>query len=107
MIIFIFIVYLALLWIIFEKLKLAKLDLKAKIELLGIGLIICAAILFALEVVSPYSMNLIVYQHIVQIAAKVADRVVEAPIPPNVPIFGSTHMRGHHPLVMAMQMRVA
>jgi multidrug resistance efflux pump len=86
MIIFIFIVYLALVWIIFEKLKLAKLDLKAKIEVVGIGLIICATILFALAVVSPYSTNLMVYQYIVQIAPKVAGRVVEVPILPNVPI---------------------
>ncbi len=86
MIMFILIVYLALVWIIFEKLKLAKLDLKAKIEVVGIGLIICAAILFALAVVSPYSTNLMVYQYIVQIAPKVAGRVVEVPILPNVPI---------------------
>ena len=63
MIVFILIVYLALVWIIFEKLKLATLDLKAKIEVVGIGLIICAAILFALAVVSPYSTNLMVYQY--------------------------------------------
>jgi multidrug resistance efflux pump len=86
MIIFIFIVYLALVWIIFEKLRLAKLDLKAKIEVVGIGLIICAAILFALAVVSPYSTNLMVYQYMVQIAPKVAGRVLEVPILPNVPI---------------------
>jgi multidrug resistance efflux pump len=86
MIIFIFIVYLGLVWIIFEKLKLAKLDLKAKIEVVGIGLLICAAILFALAVVSPYSTNLMVYQYIVQIAPKVAGGVVEVPILPNMPI---------------------
>ncbi len=86
MLIFIFIIYLALVWIIFEKLKLATLDLKAKVSVLGIGLGICAAILFTVQVASPYSSNLMVYRYIIQIAPRVGGRVTEVPIAPNVPI---------------------
>ena len=86
MILFIFLVYLALVWVIFEKLKLATLNFRMKVVVLGIGLGICAAILFALQVVAPYSSNLMIYRYVVQIAPEVAGRVVEVPIAPNVPI---------------------
>jgi multidrug resistance efflux pump len=86
MILFIFIIYLALVWVIFEKLKLATLDFRMKVVVLGIGLGICAAILFALQVVAPYSSNLMIYRYVVQIAPEVGGRVLEVPIAPNVPI---------------------
>lgn len=86
MIVFVLLVYLALAWFIFGYLKLATLDLKAKVIVVGIGLIICAGMLFAMQVVAPCSSNLMVYQYIVQIAPKVGGRVAEVPIRPNAPI---------------------
>jgi multidrug resistance efflux pump len=86
MLIFIFIIYLAIVWVIFDLLKLAKLDFRAKVIIVGIGLAICASILFAVQVLAPSSSNLMVYQYIVQIAPRVGGRVIEVPITPNVPI---------------------
>lgn len=86
MIAFLSLCYGAIIWLIFYKLKLLPFNLVAKfiVGIIGVGGIMTLLIL--MNVYQPYSQDLLVYQPVARIGARVAGRVVEVPVQPNRPL---------------------
>jgi multidrug resistance efflux pump len=86
MIAFLTLCYCSIIWLIFYKLKLLPFNLVAKfiVGIIGVGGIMTLLIL--MNVYQPYSDDLLVYQPVARIGARVAGRVVEVPVQPNRPL---------------------
>lgn len=86
MIAFITLCYCVFIWLLFFKIKIAPFDTKAKIIVTSIGLVVILGLLFTMNICQPYSTDLLVYQPVARIGARVAGRVLEVPVLANVPI---------------------
>jgi multidrug resistance efflux pump len=88
MIAFLAIIYAAAAWLVFFKFKLLPFDLRNKIATVVLGLLFVCGILIAVNFFHPMTLDARVFQHVVQIAARVPQpsRVVEVPVEPNKPL---------------------
>ncbi|TWT81386.1 Inner membrane protein YiaV precursor [Planctomycetes bacterium CA13] len=76
-------VYLLAVWILFYKLKIATLDLKAKIVVFAIGLGIVASFFFMAQRFAPYTKDVYVQSFVVPMASQVSGRVTTVHVKEN------------------------
>lgn len=86
MLLMIFLVYALAVWIIFYKLKVAVLDLKAKIIVYCIGLGIVAIVFFLVQRYAPFSKDVYVQTFVVEMASQVGGRVTEVLVDEGTPV---------------------
>lgn len=88
MIAFLAIIYAALAYLVFFQFKLLPFDLKNKIATAVLGVLFVFGILIAVNFFHPMSLDVRVFQHVVQIAPRTSapGRVVEVPVTPNTPL---------------------
>lgn len=86
MLLCIFLVYLLAIWIIFYKLKIAVLDLKAKVIVFAIGLGIVAVVFFMVQRYAPYTKDVYVQTFVVEMAPQVGGRVTEVLVDEGAPV---------------------
>ncbi len=84
MLMFLTICYCSIIWLIFFKLKLLPFNLVTKciVTIIGVGGII--ALLIFMSIYQPYSEDLIVYQPVARVGARVSGRVIEVPVQSNI-----------------------
>jgi len=76
-------VYLLAVWILFYKLKIATLDLKAKIVVFAVGLGLVASFFFMAQRFAPYTKDVYVQSFVVPMASQVSGRVAKVHIKEN------------------------
>jgi multidrug resistance efflux pump len=83
MLAFLTICYCSIIWLIFFKLKLLPFNLVSKciVAIVGIGGII--ALLVFMSIYQPYSEDLLAYQPVARVGARVSGRVVEVAVKPD------------------------
>jgi multidrug resistance efflux pump len=86
MIAFITLIYCAIIWVIFFKLKLLPWTRTSQVSVVGIGLAAIFALLFSMNLFQPYSQDVRVYQRIIQIVPRVTGRVIDVPVAANSPV---------------------
>ncbi|MES2789181.1 MAG: hypothetical protein V4719_06130 [Planctomycetota bacterium] len=81
-------IYALFVWLIFFRFKLLRFDLKAKITVAVVGVLFVFGILIMVNFLHPQTFDAGVYQHVVQVAARVPQpgRVIDVPVLPNVPV---------------------
>jgi len=84
MLAFLTLCYCSIIWLIFFKLKLLPFNLVAKFVVTAIGIGGILALLIFMSIYQPYSEDLLTYQPVARVGARVSGRVVEVPVQPNV-----------------------
>ena len=86
MIAFITLIYCGFLWLIFFKFELLPWNRNSQLASAGIGIAMILVIVFSMNIFQPYSQDVRVYMHIVQITPRVTGRVIDVPVRANVPV---------------------
>ncbi len=88
MIAFLLNVYILAVWLVYFKFKWLKFDAVNKIVVGVLGVLFVFGILIVVNFMHPMTLDARVYQHIVQVSARVPQptRVVEVPVEPNKPL---------------------
>jgi multidrug resistance efflux pump len=88
MIAFFAIIYIAVAYVVFFYFKLLPFDLKNKVATAVIGLLLVCGIMIAVNFLHPMTLDVRVFQHVVQIAPRTSapGRVTEVPVAPNTPL---------------------
>ena len=74
------IIYCGILWLLFYKVKLIRPSKVSWSIAAGVGVLLIGGILIILQISTPYSKQLVVFQRVVQIVPRVTGRVVEVPV---------------------------
>lgn len=79
-------IYSAVVWLIFFKLKLLKWNLISQVVVVTIPIIFLTVLILLLNIVAPSSSDVRVINYVVQIVPRVSGRVIEVPVEPNKPV---------------------
>ena len=86
MIAFITLIYCAIIWVIFFKLKLLPWTRTSQVSVVGIGIAAILALVISMNLFQPYSQDVRVYQRVIQIVPRVTGRVIDVPVQANAPV---------------------
>jgi multidrug resistance efflux pump len=86
MIAFITLCYCAIIWVIFIKLKLLPWNRTSQVAATGIGITAIFALVVSMNLFQPYSQDVRVYQHVIQIVPRVTGRVIDVAVIANAPV---------------------
>jgi multidrug resistance efflux pump len=86
MIAFLTLCYCAIVWVVFFKLKLLPWNRTSQTAAAGIGIAAIFALLVSMNLFQPYSQDVRVYQHVVQIVPRVTGRVIDVPVVANAAV---------------------
>lgn len=79
-------VYSAVVWLIFFKLKLLKWNIVSQVIVVTIPIIFLTMLILLLNIVAPSSADVRVINYVVQIVPRVSGLVIEVPVEPNRPV---------------------
>lgn len=86
MIAFLTLCYCGIIWLIFFKFKLAKWNTRSQLISATVGVVGIFTLLILIGLYQPYSTRAVVAQQSTPIIARVAGRITEVPVEPNVPL---------------------
>jgi RND family efflux transporter MFP subunit len=75
--------YCAIVWLVFFKLKLLPWNRGTQGGAVAIGILGILALVISMNLFQPYSKDVRIYRHIIQIVPRVTGRVIEVPVRPN------------------------
>jgi multidrug resistance efflux pump len=78
--------YAAIVWVIFFKLELLPWNRASQTAVSGIGITSILSLVLSINLYQPYSEDLRIYRHVIQITPRVTGRVIEVPVQPNTKV---------------------